>query len=179
MAEHDHASLGDGLYLVRYGHAALELDGVHVRLLIEAHGVAHRVLHAGVIGAEGQVADEVRVRRAAAHALTVGYAHVHSDRHGALPAVYYHAHGVAAEYHIHAGILGIGGKQGVIHYHPDCFFAVFLHLVEVEYCFLLRHSPCLLSQIKFLNVQHRLMLNHAGANVNQIIVIIYRFLTIL
>ena len=69
----------------------------------------------------------------------MGYAHVHRDGHGALPAVDYHTHGVAAEYHIHAGVLGVRRKQGVVHDHPDGLFSVFLHLVEVEDGFLLGH----------------------------------------
>ena len=96
MAEDHHARIHDGADLVRHGDAAFQLDGVHVRFLIEAQGVFHRVLGADVVGAEGHIADQVGVGRAPAHGLGMGDGDVHGHRHRAGIAVDDHTHGVAA-----------------------------------------------------------------------------------
>src|ERR1700737_1147682 len=65
MAHHRDAHRGQGFRVADDAPAALHLDGMDARLLKEATGIANRVLLGGVVGHEGHVADDQRVRRAA------------------------------------------------------------------------------------------------------------------
>ncbi len=94
MAAHQHPRVGHGLDPGLHPDAALELDGVHVRFLEEAHGVLHGLLVGDLVGTEGHVTHDEGVRRAAAHGLAVADAVFHGHGDGPLVPQGDHAQGV-------------------------------------------------------------------------------------
>ena len=94
------------------GAAALELDGVAAGLLDEALGGGDRLLVGGLVGAEGQVADQERRAQPAAHGAGEHEHLVERDRHRRRVAEHGHRAGVADQHDVDAGLLGRPAPRG-------------------------------------------------------------------
>ena len=131
VAHHGHAGADDRAHAVERRARALELDGVHARLLDEAHGVAHRVLVGDLVGAEGHVGDDERPPRAARCGAREEEHVLHRGRDGGVVAEHGHGGGVADEDEVDARRIGEPAARVVVGGHHDDPLAASLHLGEV------------------------------------------------
>mmetsp|Transcript_25052 Transcript_25052/g.63510 ORF Transcript_25052/g.63510 Transcript_25052/m.63510 type:complete len:209 (+) Transcript_25052:682-1308(+) len=113
---HDrHPCLHDGARsLHARGAAALQFDGVHAALLEQPHRAPHRVAHARLVRAKGQVAHQERAPRAPRHRPAVHQHVVERDGQRGVVAVHHHGRAIAHQQDVDARAVDVHRRRVVV-----------------------------------------------------------------